>query len=139
MEPLLIELLLITLTVCASSSSHPLESTQSPLGDTKNSSLILPKSLQSEEIRLNITLKSDENEKENVDIDMGKYHMKKIFLRIGNAAPPLRWTTIMKRMFLCCRPFFWDFFLSLTLYQSCFFPLLLPKRGDEPEAINMLI
>lgn len=76
MKPLLIELLLITLTVCAS-SSHPLESTQSPLVDAKKGNISLisssKKLLQSEEIRLNITLKSDENEKENVDIDMGKY------------------------------------------------------------------
>lgn len=72
MEPLLIELLLIiTLTVCASSSSQPFESTQSPLLGVEESSKKVD--LQHQEIRLNITLKKgDEDEKENVDIEMGK-------------------------------------------------------------------
>lgn len=72
MKPLLIELLLITLTVCASTSSHPLESTHSPLDDAAKKG-ILSGSSDKTEIRLNITLKSEENEKEHVDIDMGKY------------------------------------------------------------------
>lgn len=83
MEPLYIWLL-IALTVCASSlSSHPLESTQSPLDIGKNAILsdsindskvpLQPIKSQPEEIRLNITLKSDDNEKEIVDVDMGKY------------------------------------------------------------------
>jgi hypothetical protein len=72
MEPLLIELLLITLTVCASSSaSQQLESTQPPLVVDES------KKVDShQEIRLNITLKrGDDDEKENVDIDMGKYEI----------------------------------------------------------------
>jgi hypothetical protein len=75
MKPLLIELLLITLTVCASTSSHPSESTHAPLDDAakKGISSDGPEPRKTEEIRLNITLKSDENEKEHVDIDMGKY------------------------------------------------------------------
>lgn len=74
MKPLLIELLVITLTVCASTSSHQLESTRAPLDDVAKKGS--PESIstpQKTEIRLNITLKSDENEKEHVDIDMGKY------------------------------------------------------------------
>lgn len=79
MKPLLIELLLITLTVCASSSSYPSESTHTPLDDAGKKAILSgsPESSstphKTEEIRLNITLKSDENEKEHVDIDMGKY------------------------------------------------------------------
>lgn len=78
MKPLLIELLLITLTVCASTSSH-LESTRTPLDDAAKKSILSgsPETsstpLKTEEIRLNITLKSDENEKEHVDVDMGNY------------------------------------------------------------------
>lgn len=78
MKPLLIELLLITLTVCASTSSS-FESTHTPLDDAAKKSILSgsPESNltphRTEEIRLNITLKSDENEKEHVDIDMGKY------------------------------------------------------------------
>lgn len=83
MEPLFIGIL-ITLTVCA---SHPLETTKSPLDIGNNAILSNSKSnddvvpslpihkpqSHTEEIRLNITLKSDENDKEVVDIDMGMY------------------------------------------------------------------
>ena len=69
MKPLLIELLLIVLTVCASST---VSSTNAPLEGSQNEKFSSQNS-QPEEIRLNITLKSDENEKEHVDIDMGKY------------------------------------------------------------------
>lgn len=72
MKPLLIELLLITLTVCAS-SSYPSESTQSPLGEAILGDFNVTLKTQPKEIRLNITLKSDETEKENIDVDMGKY------------------------------------------------------------------
>lgn len=79
MEPLLI-FLLITLTVCA---SHPLETTKSPLDISNNAILsgssktndgsvpLVPIKTHTEEIRLNISLAIDENEKEIVDIDMG--------------------------------------------------------------------
>jgi hypothetical protein len=81
MEPLFIGIL-ITLTVCA---SHPLETTKSPLdignnailSNSKTNDDVVPSipihNSHTEEIRLNITLKSDENDKEVVDIDMGMY------------------------------------------------------------------
>lgn len=94
MEPLFIGIL-ITLTVCA---SHPLETTKSPLdignnailSNSKTNDDVVPLTpihkSHTEEIRLNITLKNDENDKEVVDIDMGMYtqrfdvwrHTKKI-------------------------------------------------------------
>lgn len=73
----------MTLTVCASSSSSA--QSQSPLdtfsnlammSDSKSTSDIIiekvPPQSDAKEIRLNITLNSDDSEKETVDVDMGK-------------------------------------------------------------------
>lgn len=72
MKPLLI-CVLITLTVCA---SHPLETTKSPLAGNNallnNSSVPLePADNHPKEIRLDISLNIDDNEKETVDVDLG--------------------------------------------------------------------
>lgn len=123
MEPLFIGIL-ITLTVCA---SHPLETTKSPLDIGNNAilsnrktnddvTLIPIDKSQTTEIRLNITLKSDENDKEVVDIDMGMYIQRfdvwrhqKIF-EVCSANP------LLTRLFMrnCANKKF-NFFLHLYL------------------------
>ena len=79
MEPLFVGLL-IALTVCAP-SSHTLESSnsQSPLDAARNQSLLssAPNVLDdkpppAKEIRLDISLNAEDNEKEAIDADLGK-------------------------------------------------------------------
>lgn len=111
MEPFWV-VLLISLTVCATSSSHPLESTQSPNDIGKNAILSnsaadgkvppVPIKTLPEEIRLNITLETNDKEKEIVDVDQGKIVICNLFMATNKktyfiAANPLSIVRVRRR------------------------------------------
>ena len=128
MEPLFIGIL-ITLTVCA---SHPLETTKSPLDIGNNAILSNSKTnddvvplipihkSHTEEIRLNITLKNDENDKEVVDIDMGMYTQRFVVWRQTKKYEVCSANPLLTRLFMrnCANKKF-NFFSS-SLFAECF-------------------
>lgn len=87
MEPTVVALLLIAITVSA--SSHPLESSETTTSSPDDPSRIfftIPQSVDNaaqapiksaDENRLEITLKMDESDKEVIDSDLGKYRVRK--------------------------------------------------------------